>query len=76
MPYNAELDVSSFKEVVNLDTTRINISVHSYNCGVNKIQITRENFVDGIWSFTKLGRMNKIEIEAVLPIIIKASEVM
>ena len=76
MPYDQSLDVSSFKEVYETEKTRITVSVWSYNGAPNKIQISRENMVEGEFSFTKLGRMNKDEIEAVLPIIIRAVEVM
>lgn len=34
------------------------------------------SFIEGQWSFTKLGRMNKLDIETIIPIIIKATESM
>jgi hypothetical protein len=77
MAYDPKLDASSFKELVEIsDKTRISISVWSYNGGIKRLQLSRENMVDGEWNFTKLGRMSKPEIEAVLPIIIQAVEVM
>lgn len=77
MPYDKLLDVNFFNELAfDTDKTRINVSVWGYDGKEKKIQITRENIVDREWSFTKLGRMNKQEIESVLPIIIKAVEVM
>ena len=77
MPYDQSLDVSSFKESLEIGKTRITVSVWSYNGAPNKIQISRENMLEGDqWGFTKLGRMNKDEVEAVIPIIIRAVEVM
>lgn len=74
--YDQSLDVSLFKEIVDLENTRITVGVWCYNGGRNKIQIGRENLVDDQWNFTKLGRMSKQEIEGCLPIIIRAVEVM
>ena len=76
MAYDKSLDVQSFNEVVEMDKTRITIGVWQYNGGIKKLQIGRENIVDGQWSFTKLSRMTRPEVEAVLPIIIRAVEVM
>ena len=44
--------------------------------GPKKLQVTRENQIDGQWSFTKLGRMSKEEAQGVVPIMIKAIEAM
>ena len=61
MPYDASLDVATFKEVIDFETTRVTVGVFSYNGAPKKLQITRENLIDGQWSFTKLGRMSKDE---------------
>ena len=76
MPYDATLDVASFKELIDFENTRITVGVFSYNGAPKKLQITRENLIDGNWSFTKLGRMTKDEAQAVLPIMVKAIEKM
>ena len=76
MPYGQTLDVSSFKEVVDFQNTRITVGVYSYNGAPKKLQVTRENQIDGQWSFTKLGRMSKEEAQGVVPIMIKAIEAM
>ncbi len=76
MPYDASLDVATFKELLNFETTRITVGVFSYNGAPKKLQVTRENQIDGNWSFTKLGRMTKEESQAVVPIMIKAIEAM
>ena len=72
MPYDAGLDIASFKELINFENTRITVGVFSYNGAPKKLQITRENLIDGNWSFTKLGRMTKEEAQAVHPIMMKA----
>ncbi len=76
MPYDASLDVATFKEVIDFETTRVTVGVFSYNGAPKKLQITRENLIDGQWSFTKLGRMSKDEAKAVVPIMVKAIETM
>lgn len=72
MPYDASLDVATFKEVVDFENTRVTIGVFSYNGAPKKLQITRENMIDGQWSFTKLGRLSKDEAQAAVPIMMKA----
>ena len=72
MPYDAALDVASFKELISFENTRVTVGVFSYNGAPKKLQITRENLIDGSWNFTKLGRMTKEEAQAVLPIMVKA----
>ncbi len=76
MAYDPSQDVSSFKESFENEKTRITVSVWSYNGAPNKLQLSRENFIEEQWAFTKLGRMNKSEVESVLPIIIRAVEEM
>ena len=76
MPYDASLDVVSFKEVLDFENTRVSVGVYSYNGAPKKLQITRENLIDGAWSFTKMGRLSKEEAQAVVPIMIKAIQTM
>lgn len=71
--FDKNLDKEVFSEVKEFDRTRIRISVYSYNNGPNKLQITRENKnASGEFSFTKLGRLSKEEMVAILPLIQKA----
>ena len=73
MPYDASLDVSVFKEVKEFEGTRITVGVFSYNNGPKKLQVGRENQdAGGEWRFSKLGRMVKDEVTAVVPIMTKA----
>ena len=76
MPYDASLDVSTFKEVLDFENTRLTVGIFSYNGAPKKLQISRENLIDGAWSYTKLGRMSKDESIAVAPIMMKAIETM
>ena len=77
MPYNQDLDEKLFAKSWENDSTRITVSVYSYNKGVKKLQITRENKnSEGEFNFTKLGRMTKEEIESILPAIQEASQKM
>ena len=73
MPYDSNLDEKIFADSWESESTRINVSVFSYNKGSKKVQITRENKdATGNFRFTKLGRMSKEELEAVLPLLQQA----
>ena len=76
MPYDPNLDAEKFAETVELDLTRIKVSVHSYNEGTPKLQLSRENRnqTTGDWRFSKLGRMTSDEVEAIMPLMKKALE--
>ncbi len=78
MPYDKSLDKEVFADSVEFETTKITVSIFSYNEGMPKIQFSRNNRNQntGDWGFAKLGRMTKQEIEAALPIIQKAVEKM
>ena len=70
MPYDANLDKKLFYETKEFESTRITVGVFSYNEGEKKLQLTRENMVQPEeWRFSKLGRMTKSEVEAVIPLI-------
>lgn len=71
--YDKSLDKELFAESVEFERCRINVAVFAYNEGTPKLQITRENKnAAGEYSFAKLGRMTKEEVEAVLPLVEKA----
>ena len=63
-------------ETKEFETSRIKVGVYSYNDGEKKLQISRENLnqENAEWKFSKLGRMFKDEVEAVIPIMQKALE--
>ncbi len=73
MPYDNSLDESLFSKSWEGDVGRLTVSVYSYNKGVKKLQINRENRdPEGGFRFAKLGRMTKEETEAVLPLMQEA----
>jgi len=73
MPYDASLDQSLFSKTWENETGRLVVSVFSYNKAPKKLQISRENkTADGEYRFSKLGRLSKEEIEAILPYIQEA----
>ena len=73
MPYDAKLDECVFAKHWDTETARLTVSVYSYNQGPRKLQMTRENRDrEGELRFTKLGRLTKDEIEALLPLIQEA----
>jgi hypothetical protein len=73
MPYDPSLDQSIFSKAHETDSQRVTVSIYSYNQGQKKLQITRETKdAQGEFKFTKLGRLNKEEITAILPLIQEA----
>ena len=75
MAFDKNLDKSLFSETITFETTKITVGVFSYNDGEKKLQISRENMnQNGEWSFAKLGRMFKDEVEKVIPVMEKALE--
>lgn len=75
--YNRELDEELFSKVWENDTGKIVVSVHSYNNGPKKLQLTRElKGREGAAAFAKLGRLSKDEIQGILPLIQEAIAVM
>ena len=73
MPYDNSLDERLFSKSCETETERLTVSVHSYNKGIKKLQISRENKNDqDEFKFAKLGRMTKEEIEPLLPLLQEA----
>ena len=73
MPYDASLDEKLFSQSWEDDTSKITVSVFSYNKGVKKLQISRETKdAEGEPRFAKLGRLTKDEAQAILPFIQEA----
>jgi hypothetical protein len=74
MPYEKELDECVFSKAWESDQEKLTASIFSYNKGVKKLQLTRENKNSkGELRFAKLGRLTKGEIDAFLPVIQEAS---
>ncbi len=76
MAYDKSLDKELFSEKVEFETTILTVSVFSYNEAQPKLQISRQNIDPATdeKQYSKLGRMTKEEVEAVLPLIEKAVE--
>jgi hypothetical protein len=75
MAFDKSLDKALYSESVEFESTKITVSVFSYNEGIPKLQISRENkSAEGELRFAKLGRMFKEEVIAVLPLIEKSKE--
>jgi hypothetical protein len=71
--FDKALDKELFSEVKEFEKSRITVAVFAYNNGTPKLQISRETkSVDGEYTFAKLGRMAKEEVEAVMPLMEKA----
>jgi hypothetical protein len=76
MAFDKSLDKELFSESKEFEVTKITVSVHSYNEGQAKMQVSRENrnMDSGEFKWSKLGRMTKEEAEAVIPLMTKALE--
>jgi hypothetical protein len=76
--FDKSLDKELFGKEAEFETTKIRVSVMSYNEGRQKIQISRENLnpEDGEWRWSKLGRMTKEEAEKVVPLLQEAIQFM
>ncbi|MBN1385993.1 hypothetical protein JW968_03370 [Candidatus Woesearchaeota archaeon] len=74
MAFDKNLDKELFGETIEFETTKLRVSVFSYNDGAPKLQVSRENLQpsNGEWRFSKLGRMTKEEAEKVVPVMQKA----
>ncbi len=77
MPYNNSLDQKHFSKSFDKENGRISVSVYSYRNGPKKLQITREmKDREGNFSYVRLGRLSREELEAILPLIKEAMELM
>ena len=75
MAFDKSLDKEIWAETKEFEMTRIKVGVYSYNDGEKKMQLSRENrSQENEWNFSKLGRLQKEEAEAVLPLMQKALE--
>jgi hypothetical protein len=72
--FDKNLDKEIYGEDASFETTKVRVSVMSYNEGRAKLQLSRENLNpdDGEWRWSKLGRMTKDEVEKVIPLMEKA----
>ncbi|MCF7861514.1 hypothetical protein K9M79_04690 [Candidatus Woesearchaeota archaeon] len=78
MAFDKSLDKELFSESKEFEVTKLTVSVHSYNEGTPKVQVSRENrnMDSGDFKWSKLGRMTKEEAEAVIPLLTKALDSM
>ncbi len=75
MAFDKSLDKELFSATLEFDRSRITVAVFSYNNGTPKLQLSRENKnAGGEYSFAKLGRMTKDEVEKVMPLMEKAKK--
>jgi hypothetical protein len=74
MAYDKTLDKAVFSETIEFETSKVTVSIMSYNGGTAKLQLSRESLDpnNGEWRWSKLGRMLKEEVEAVMPVMQKA----
>ncbi len=73
MPYDRDLDECLFSKVWEDENDRLTVSIFSYNNGQKKLQISRESKnAQGELRFAKMGRLTKVEAEAILPFIQEA----
>ena len=73
MPYDSSLDAKLFSKTWETEEVRLVVSVFSYNGGIKKVQISRENKdAEGEYRFSKLGRLTQEELQGILPLLQEA----
>ena len=78
MAFDKSLDKELFTKKIELSYGVLTVSVVSYNKGNPKLQLSRQtiNKEENSMKWAKLGRLSKIEVEQLLPIITEAYKVM
>lgn len=77
MAYDSSLDQQSFVKEFESGKGKITVSVYSYNNGPKKVQISRSvKDENGNYSFAKLGRLTKEELQEILPLLQEALSAM
>jgi len=77
MAYDSSLDEELFTKDYESDAGKVVVSVHAYNKGAKKLQLVREiKDQNGDFTFAKLGRLAKEELEGILPLMQEALKVM
>lgn len=73
--FDKSLDKEMFSKSVEFERSRITVAVFAYNNGIPKLQLSRETKgSDGEYTFAKLGRLLKSEVEAILPLMEEAKK--
>lgn len=74
--FDKSLDKEVFGADAKFETSKIRVSVMSYNEGIPKLQISRDrlDMESGEYKWSKLGRLTKEEAEAIQPLIEEAIE--
>lgn len=73
--FDKSLDKEMFSKPVEFERSRITVAVFAYNNGTPKLQLSRETKgSDGEYTFAKLGRLLKSEVEAILPLMEEAKK--
>ncbi len=73
MAYDSSLDQQLFVKELEGEKGKVIVSVYSYNNGPKKLQLSRSvKNEQGEYSFAKLGRLTKEELQAVLPLLQEA----
>jgi hypothetical protein len=76
--FDKSLDKELYAKEVQIDGTKLKVSVFSYNENTPKLQISRKNFNANAddYVFVKMGRLTKEETEKILPLMQEALEKM
>lgn len=73
--FDKELDKELFSKSIDFERSRITVAVFAYNNGTPKLQLGRENKnAAGEYTFNKLGRLNKEELIAIMPLMEEAKK--
>ena len=79
MEYDKSLDVESFRKALPVSKGELEVSLHSYNGGDKKLQISRKvqsKDKNGLQYANKLGRLTKDEIVVLSKLLAEAHKQM
>lgn len=73
MAYDSSLDQQLFAKDFEGEKGKVTVSIYSYSNGPKKVQISRSvKNETGNYSFAKLGRLTKEELQGILPLLQEA----
>ncbi|MBI5555447.1 MAG: hypothetical protein HY920_06320 [Elusimicrobia bacterium] len=73
MAYDSSLDQQLLAQEFAGEKGKVTVSIYSYNNGPKKVQISRSvKNETGTFTFAKLGRLTKEELQGILPLLQEA----
>lgn len=74
MAYEKDKDKMVWEEWKEFEETKVGVGVYKYADLPLKVQLSRQNKDKEGWVWSKLGRLSREELEAIMPLLGKALE--